>query len=436
MNDIAKTSTVALEAISVHVPRYAISHQTFAEATGHDPAKFTSGLGCSKMAVCHPTEDVVTMAAEAGETLMERWKVSPDEVGMLIVATESGVDWAKPIAVYIHQMLGIAPNCRIFDVQHACFGASAALATSVAWIRSGLNGGKKALVIATDIARYDMGSPGEPTQGAGAVAMLVGGGSDGVLFPDFGYQAIYARNVMDFWRPGFCSAAVVNGKYSVECYLRALGETYTHFRHSGGESYRELRYILFHLPFPRMSWKALVAIAEAEARLGGGGASEDELAAVYEEKIQPGTVGAKEIGNIYCGSLFMSLASLLETEKDCAAGEKAGFFSYGSGSCSEFFTGTIGARREIWEGKINLMAGIARRDLIDYETYLQFRKHTSALGENDSFRIGLVPMGENLPPDARHLFLGYRNMRRIYVPGPASRVCTVSKVRTDALPPA
>lgn len=435
MNDIAKEGLVAVEAISAHVPFHALSHQVLADATGQDPDKFHRGLGCSRMAICHPTQDAVTMAADAGETLLERWKVDPDDIGMLIVATESGVDWAKPIAIYIHQMLGISPNCRIFDVQHACFGASAALAMSVGWIRSGMSGGKKAMVIATDIARYEVGSAGEPTQGAGAVAMVVGEGSGGVLFPDFSSQAIYARNVMDFWRPGFCNSALVNGKYSVECYLKALSETYAHYRRSGGESYRQLKYLLFHFPFTRIGWKALVMMADVEAQISGDVASEEELLGIYDEKVKPGTTGAREIGNVYCASLYLALASLLEAEKDCAAGEKIGMFSYGSGSCAEFFTAMVGSRREIWEGKIGLLGGISRRENIDYETYLDFRKHSARLYQDNSFRIGDVPLGNKLPPDAHHLFLGYRNMKRIYIPGPAMRVCLSRKIRTGALPP-
>ena len=438
MNDISKNSrnrNIGIQALSVYVPHYALSHKDLAYRTGQDPEKFTSGLGCNKMAVPHPTEDVVTMAAEAGETLMERWHVDPDEIGMLIVATESGVDWAKPVAAYIHHLLGISHNCTVFDVQHACFGASAALSVSVSWILSGINEGKKALVIASDIAKYEMGSPGEPTQGAGAVAMLVGEGESRILEPDFSLRAIYAKNVMDFWRPGFCNTAVVNGKYSVECYLKALSETYTVFRKKGGESYTEMRYLLFHLPFPKMAMKALTALVETEAKISGKNYSETHIEDVYHEKVLPGTLGAKEVGNIYCGSLYLSLASLLESEGSACEGQKVGMFSYGSGSCAEFFSGRIGKDRKIWEGKINLISGLARREMIDYETYVEFRKSASNINSNDSFQIGVVPMGDKVPPHARHLFLGYRNFKRIYISGSSSKVRIAERISSGVQSP-
>ena len=426
MNNIAKKGVASLEAICVHVPYHALSHKTLAEATGQDPDKYSKGLGCRGMAICHPTQDTVTMAAEAGEALLENWKISPDDVGMLVVATETAVDWAKPIASYVHQMIGISPACRIFDVQHACFGASAALANVAAWVGSGMSNGKKAMVIASDIARYELDTPGEPTQGAGAVAMLVGEGSrsTSVFEPDFSLQAIHASNVMDFWRPGFCDAAVVNGKYSVECYLESLGETYGLHRRKGGESFLNLSYLLFHLPFPRMSWKALCVIADMETRISGSVVTEDELAIIYDEKVLPGTIGAKEIGNIYCGSLYLSLAALLETRGDCASGERIGMFTYGSGSCAEFFTGTIGAGSEIWEGKVGLLDGLSRRKDIGFADYLKFRDHTARLSRNNSYKVENIPLMSNMPPDVHNLFLGYRDYRRVYIQGPAARVAT------------
>ena len=59
--------------------------------------------------------------------------------------------------------------------------------------------------------------------------------------------------------------------------------------------------------------------------------NKEELGSIYEEKVYPGTIGAREVGNIYCGSIYFALASLLETVKDYAADEKIGIFSYGSG---------------------------------------------------------------------------------------------------------
>ncbi len=57
------------------------------------------------------------------------------------------------------------------DFTFACIGAVDALHNCIDFVR--LNPGKKAIVIASDIAKYDLESTGEYTQGAGAVALLV-----------------------------------------------------------------------------------------------------------------------------------------------------------------------------------------------------------------------------------------------------------------------
>ena len=46
------------------------------------------------------------------------------------------------------------------------------------------------------------------------------------------------------------------------------------------------------------------------------------------------------VGNIYTGSLYLSLISLLEN-RTLTPGQTIGLFSYGSGSVGEFFSATV-----------------------------------------------------------------------------------------------
>jgi len=62
-------------------------------------------------------------------------------------------------------------NCDVVDLTFACIGAVDALHNCLDYIR--LNPTKKAIVIATDNAKYDINSTGEYTQGAGSIAMLI-----------------------------------------------------------------------------------------------------------------------------------------------------------------------------------------------------------------------------------------------------------------------
>lgn len=47
------------------------------------------------------------------------------------------------------------------------------------------------------------------------------------------------------------------------------------------------------------------------------------------------------VGNIYTGSLFLGLLSLLENNNTLEAGNKIGLYSYGSGAVAEVFSLTL-----------------------------------------------------------------------------------------------
>src|SRR5208282_2788774 len=110
---------------------------------------------------------------------------------------------------------------------------TAGLQNALDWIRSGSARGKKALVIGSDIARYGLRTPGEPTQGAGAVALVVGESPRLVAFD--GLVGTFARDVFDFWRPLYSKDAVVDGHYSVKCYLESLEGAYKAYRELDGD---------------------------------------------------------------------------------------------------------------------------------------------------------------------------------------------------------
>src|SRR5262249_38088572 len=133
---------------------------------------------------------------------------------------ETAVDHAKPVAIFVHDLLGVGPHCRVWELKHACYAGTAALMTALDWVRAGGRRPRRALVIAADIARYGIGTPGEPTQGAGAVAMLVGADPQALVLGE--ETGTFADNVHDFWRPLGRREALVDGRYSIDCYLREL----------------------------------------------------------------------------------------------------------------------------------------------------------------------------------------------------------------------
>ena len=99
-----------------------------------------------------------------------------------------------------------------------------------------------------------------------------------------------------------------------------------------------------------------------------------------KEKIIPGELASAEIGNMYTGSIFMALISLLssalEKGKDLK-NSKIGFLSYGSGSKAKIFEGTLETQ---WEEKIkglDLFKNLSNRIKIDIKDYERLHNNES-----------------------------------------------------------
>ena len=361
--------SVGIEQIYCYAPQYALPLPALAAARGVAPEKLTQGLGVQAMAVAPACEDVVTLAATAAARCLRAAGVDPREIGLLVVATETGVDHSKPVGIFVHELVGVGPHCRVYEVKHACYGGTAALMTAADWVRANRAQPRRALVVAADIARYALGSPGEPTQGAGAVAMLIGPEPRALFLSD--ESGLHAANVYDFWRPLDRREALVDGKYSIDCYLEALSSAFGHYRtlerpalEPGEGLVDRLARVLYHTPFPKMAAKAHRRLLEVD----GATVTDEVYEKSYRELVAPGLCGVSQIGNTYTASLYVCLASILEEEGRTLAGRRIGLFSYGSGSCAEFFTGLVPAGAAAI-GSTGVRDAIAGRTLVDVPTY-------------------------------------------------------------------
>jgi len=425
------SSPVGIEAITVHVPRYFIDLGTLAASNRVDPAKYTIGLGGRRMAVAAPDEDPVTMAADSASALLDRYGIDPASIGLLVVGSETEVDAAKPIAAYLHRMLGLGSCCRIFDAKHACYSATAGLRMAADWCA--LQGrGRKALVVATDIARYPVESAGEPTQGAGSVAMLLSD-EPRLLALEPHAEAVHAEEVMDFWRPVYQSTALVDGEISIQSYLRAVEQTFSRYEQGSGLGWDDYDHLIFHVPFPKMALKGFRLLYEREViRRRENARFFLPLETQFELKTLPALWANQELGNVYSGSLYLSLAGLLERAGAKAAGARVGLFSYGSGSCAEFLSGLVGPDASAWAGRIGIEDGLCRRIELGHHQYLHFRTIQEGMMLDGSFR-GLHSLRSG--SSRRFVFLGVQNHRRIYASLPAEDGLRENLSGLQALPP-
>jgi hydroxymethylglutaryl-CoA synthase len=407
---------VGLEALAFSVPQRVISLADLAVARGVDPDKYIVGLGQREMSIAAPCEDTVTLAAGAGWRLLRDFDIDPGSIALLIVGTETGVDHSKPVASYVHELLGLSSQCRSFEIKHACYGGMAGVFTASQWAMSSRGAGKKALVIASDIARYGAGAPGEPTQGAGAVAMLISENPSLLQF-DTEHEGYYSKQVMDFWRPIYSKEAIADGHYSISCYLDALQESYTAYRRTAGgdgDVHFADRFAacLYHVPFVKMAQKAHQRLLETDAGAPFPSDGQELQAAKqdYGRRVAPSLEINGRVGNLYTGSLFLALVNFLEDQGDDAAGQPVSLFSYGSGCQAEFMSVTVVAGAGKRMKRRPFRAVLDRRTPIDVRRYEQILEAAGKADLNDSTVCDPAVWGEQ----GIFLYTGVHDHKRQY----------------------
>ncbi|NRA19808.1 MAG: hydroxymethylglutaryl-CoA synthase [Oceanospirillaceae bacterium] len=347
---------VGIDKISFYTSNYYLDLRTLACAQGTDPEKYYVGIGQEKMGMPAHDEDVVTMAASAAYPLFE--DEQSKHISTLLFATESGIDQSKSAGIYVHRLLGLNQNCRVVELKQACYSATAAVQMACALVARQPE--TSVLVIASDVAKYELDSPGEATQGCGAVAMLIKA-NPRILEID-AEVGNHTEDVMDFWRPNYLKTAIVDGKYSTKIYLQSLKKAWLNFTQASDLGFADLSHFCYHLPFSRMAQKA-----------------HKHLSRVNKSNLEPAQIEAqiadslfynKLIGNSYAAALFIGFISLLEKGSSDLGGKKIGFFSYGSGCVAEFFSGTVVAGYQQYLFKEQHQSMLESRQALDYEQYI------------------------------------------------------------------
>ena len=198
---------VGIEDLGFFIPNQYLPIEVLARERGLNYEKLNKGLGLTHMAIPDKGEDAATMAANALFQLIEKNNLNPKHIGRIYIGSESGMDGAKPIASYVlgmmeaklaHQYGAHSFNhCDVVDLTFACIGAVDALQNTIDWVRC--NPEQMGVVIATDVAKYELASTGEYTQGAGAVALLVKANPSLMVIENC--WGVGTRDVHDFFKP-------------------------------------------------------------------------------------------------------------------------------------------------------------------------------------------------------------------------------------------
>lgn len=318
---------IGIDKIGFAMPKYFLDIADLAKARNINANKYVKGLLQLEMSIAPITQDIVTLGATAAsEFLTDEDKKNID---MIIIGTESGIDQSKSASIFIHSLLGLSPFTRAIEVKEACYGGTAAIAIAKNHVVS--NPESSVLVITSDLAKYGIGATGESTQGAGSCAMLIKKDpSILILNDDNVYQT---RDIMDFWRPNYSDFPHVDGHFSTKQYLDCLETTWNEYSKKFNKSLDNFEAICFHLPFPKIGLKGLNTIVPKQEN--------ENLKDKLNENFHTSIIYNQKVGNIYTGSLYLNLLSLLENSKSLSSGDNILMYSYGSGAVCEIFSVTL-----------------------------------------------------------------------------------------------
>jgi hydroxymethylglutaryl-CoA synthase (EC 2.3.3.10) len=434
---------VGIDAVEVWTGKLKLDlPETFAPQKGEDPDKYRKGIGLVGSSFPDLYEDIVTMGANAAKRLMDRKGLTPEDIGRIDVATESAFDNSKPVSTYIAGCLeqyfdGEFRHANKGERKFACVAGTQSIDDAYNWIRAGRNRGRAALVIATDTALYARGDPGEATQGAGAVAMLVDSDPDLVeISTEQGYGSM---DETDFLKPNQQFPSV-DGKRSMQVYLARMREAVEDFESVAWDMHPDdLAYVPFHTPFPGMVRKAALL---GYRHMSRGTEIEDTLAdeigrqpreadhasreayeaairdymdelketeqyqAWYDRTIEPTLSISRHVGNWYTGSVHIARIAALqyaaEEDRDLA-GDKLLVGSYGSGAQAEIHAETVQPEWEQEIDQLNIDAQLHARYDLSYSEYEQVH-------DSHNHEKGAVDIEDFTEPSDEFVFTGWGRM--------------------------
>ena len=449
-----RMKNVGIDAIDYYIPNLFVDMQDLSLARDIPYEKLSQGLGLKKMSIPDSNEDTASLAANALLELITKNKINPSDIGRIYLGTEPGLDSSKPISSYVIEIVEDLlsekfgsrsfKNCDIVDLTFACIGGVDALENCIDWVKGGSK--RKAIVIATDIAKYHLGSTGEYTQGAGALSLLItenpkmisisniwGVASKGIgdffkprrifnkkdIFKeaaslmgtnpsDEEVLEILANNGSKFWNSSnkkievYKEEPVYEGQFSNESYQERIYEALDHFKNQKNINFlTEWAFLIFHLPYAYHGRKMILEkwiqwleengeIDNLYNEVGQEDNNRKEWLKLVskskmfnefiQKKIMPGELASAEIGNMYTGSIFMALISLLSSalEKgEDIKNAKIGFLSYGSGSKAKIFEGTLESQWEETIKELDLFSKLNNRIKIDIDSYERLHNNES-----------------------------------------------------------
>ncbi|NHN27368.1 ketoacyl-ACP synthase III [Flavobacterium jejuense] len=140
--------TAAITAIGSYVPDYVLSNQVLEKMVDTNDEWITTRTGIKERRILKEEgEGTSFLAIKAAQNLIEKAKIDPKEIDLVIMATATPDMPVASTGVYVATQIG-ATNAFAFDLQAACSSFLYGMSTASAYIQSGKY--KKVLLIGAD----------------------------------------------------------------------------------------------------------------------------------------------------------------------------------------------------------------------------------------------------------------------------------------------
>jgi polyketide biosynthesis 3-hydroxy-3-methylglutaryl-CoA synthase-like enzyme PksG len=354
---------IGIESIGVYCGVAGVGVPELFRARGLDDQR-QQNLMMQRRSVALPCEDVVTFAATAARPVVDALtEEERQSIELIVVGTESAVDFGRSTSTYLHSLLGLHRTCRLFEIKQACYGGLAALQTACALVGASPRPDARALVVGADVASPMRHTYMEPSQGAGAVALLVGR-QPRIAVLDAGAYGCHSYDSGDGSRP-VREQDVFNVDLSLLTYLDCLQHSWADYASvvADADVVDSFHRLAMHTPFPGMVKGAHRTLLRRLHRL-----PDAEIEADFAERVAPSLAYPAQVGNVYAGMLLLAIASMIDHTP--AEAYRAGLYGYGSGCSSEFTSAVVlpGARARLAEAGIaQQLGGRADLSIMDYD---------------------------------------------------------------------
>jgi len=345
---VKQFTKVGIVGMGGYVPNSRIKVEEIAEARDKDGQVIKRGLGIKQKAVEERDEDTVSMAVEASRIALKRAGVKANELGAILVGSESHVYAVKPTGSIVGDILGIENEYLTADLEFACKAGTTGLIMIAGLIEAGVI--ECGIGIGADVAQSKPGDVLEYTAGAGAAAVVLGS-KKYKWMGKLDRINSFNSDTGDFWRRSGQEYPEHSGRFTGEPgYFKHVVEGTKRFLSKSKTKIKNYSQVVLHMPNGKFP-------SQAAKRLG-----------IKDKQLKTGWI-VEEIGNPYSASAMLGLVKVMEEGRK---GEKILVTSYGSGAGSDSLSFEI-LKKNRKEKDVDIANQLKDVEQISYSEYLKVK---------------------------------------------------------------